>query len=220
MNKLLSSFFKSILLSSAILAVVGLLLIFQSEATILAIAYVIGGILVALGTLTLIKYIRTIENPLRNELDIVYGIVTTILGVIVIKNPEAMASVIPLVIGVIIIINSAAKLEYSMELRKNGDALWKTTMILSIITVLCGILLIFNPFSGAIFITKVVGILIFVYALLDIISTLMLENTVKSIKKEIKEITKIEDNTTEAEVIEEKKTKKAKNSKKKKENKE
>lgn len=220
MNKLLSSFFKSILLSSAILAVVGLLLIFQSEATILAIAYVIGGILIALGVLTLIKYIKAIENPLRNELDIVYGIVTTILGVIVIKNPEAMASVIPLVIGVIIIINSAAKLEYSMELRKNGDALWKTTMILSIITVLCGILLIFNPFSGAIFITKIVGILIFVYSLLDIISTLMLENTVKSIKKEIKEIKQIVDNTTEAEVIEEKKPKKSKKAKKKKENKE
>ena len=121
MGSIISKFFKSILLSSAILAVVGLLLVFQSEFTILAIAYVIGGILIALGTLTLIKYIKDIDNPLRNELNIVYGIVTAILGVIVIKNPEALAGLIPLVIGVIIVINSAAKLEYSLELKKDDN---------------------------------------------------------------------------------------------------
>ncbi len=216
MKSVLSKFFKSILLSSIILAIVGLLLIFQSEATIVAIAYIIGGILVAIGVLTLIKYVKEIESPLRNELNIVYGIVTTILGIIVINNPTAMASVIPLVIGVIIIINSAAKLEYSLELRKKDNDLWKTTMVLSIVTVLCGILLIFNPFSGAVFITKIVGILIFVYSLLDIISTIMFENTVKSLKKEIKEITK---EVEEAEIIEEKKTKKNRKENKK-ENKE
>lgn len=213
MGSIISKFFKSILLSSAILAVVGLLLIFQSEFTILAIAYVIGGILIALGTLTLIKYIKDIDNPLRNELNIVYGIVTAILGVIVIKNPEALAGLIPLVVGVIIVINSAAKLEYSLELKKDDNNLWKTTMILSIVTAICGILLIFNPFKGAVFITKIVGALIFTYALLDIISTLMFENTVKSLKKEIKEI--VED-VKEAEVIEEKKEKKKKKEKEKK----
>ncbi|MBR0350442.1 MAG: DUF308 domain-containing protein [Clostridia bacterium] len=213
MGSIISKFFKSILLSSAILAVVGLLLVFQSEFTILAIAYVIGGILIALGTLTLIKYIKDIDNPLRNELNIVYGIVTAILGVIVIKNPEALAGLIPLVVGVIIVINSAAKLEYSLELKKDDNNLWKTTMILSIVTAICGILLIFNPFKGAVFITKIVGALIFTYALLDIISTLMFENTVKSLKKEIKEI--VED-VKEAEVIEEKKEKKKKKEKEKK----
>ena len=85
-------------------------------------------------------------------------------------------------------------------------------MALSLITVLCGILLIFNPFAGAVFITKIVGILILAYALLDIISTLMFENTVRNIKKEIKEI--VED-TKEAEVIEEKENKKSKKNKKK-----
>jgi len=205
MSNILNRFFKSILLSSIILATLGLLLIFQSEITIIAIAYIIGGVLIAIGVLTLLNYIREIDNPLRNELNIIYGIVSIVLGIIVIKNPPAMASVIPLVIGVIIIINSAAKLEYSLELKKSNNDLWKTTMILSIITVLCGILLIFNPFAGAVVLTKIVGILIFVYAILDIISTVAFEKTVKSIRK------KIEENTVEAEIVEEKVVKKKKN---------
>ena len=62
---------------------------------------------------------------------------------------------------------------------------------------LCGVLLIFNPFQGAIFITKVVGTLILVYAILDIISTLSIKRTVNKLHKSI------EQHIVEADVIEE-----------------
>ena len=73
-------------------------------------------------------------------------------------------------------------------------------MIFSILTMLCGILLIFNPFTGAEFITKIIGILILVYAILDVISTITIRNTVKHIH------VAIEEGIAEAEVVEEKET--------------
>ena len=201
MSSFMVKFIKSSLLSSVGLAILGILLFFQSELTIVSISYVIGGILVALGVLAILKYINNLHKNIKNELDIVYGIGTIILGIMVISNPKTIASIIPFLLGVMIVISSAAKLQYSLELKKNDNNLWLSTMILSLITLLCGIMLIFNPFSGAEFITKVVGILLFIYAVVDIVSTIRIKNVVKEttniLKNPIVDAEIIEDNTKE-----------------------
>ena len=199
MNNFISKFLKSSLLSSIGLAILGILLIFQSEITILSISYVIGGILVAIGVIALLKYVSNLNKNVKNELDIVYGIGITILGIIVISNPKAIASIIPFILGIMMVISSAAKIQYSFELKKANNQLWSSTMIFSLLALLCGILLIFNPFAGATFITKVVGVLLFIYALIDIISTIRIKNTVdavhKALTEKIQEADIVEDNT-------------------------
>ena len=139
MEKLMKKFFRSSLLTSLFLIALGLLLIFQSDAVIYSISYIIGGILIALGVLAIIKFIQNTNNEQKSELDIVYGLVCEILGILVIKNPEAIASVIPIILGISIIISSATKLQYAFELKSNGNNLWKTTMVISIISTLCEI---------------------------------------------------------------------------------
>ena len=204
---------KSSILGSIGLIVLGTLLVFQSEATIISISYIIGGILVAIGALAILRFIRNSKEKVKRDLDIVYGIVTIILGIIVIRSPHAIASIIPFIIGFIIIINSATKLQYSFELKKNNNDLWKSTMILAFITTICGLILILNPFKGAEFITKIVGILILIYSILDIISTITIKNTVNKIHNAI------EENIVDAQIIEEETPKSNKKKRNKKENK-
>lgn len=200
MDNLLKKFFASSLLTSTILLLLGLLLIFQSEITIISISYIIGGILIALGILGIIKFIRSVNNEYKEELNIVYGVVTIILGILVIKNPEAIASILPIIIGIGIIINSATKLQYAFELRAANNNLWKSTLIISLISTVFGVILLFNPFKGAVFITKIVGILIAFYSILDIISTF-------SIRKNVIEIHKtIEETIIDADIVEEQDT--------------
>jgi uncharacterized membrane protein HdeD (DUF308 family) len=195
----MSKFLKSSIISAIGLAILGILLVFESELTIVSISYVIGAILVAIGTIAILNFVNDMKKNVKNELNIVYGIGMVVLGIIVISNPKGVASIIPFILGVLIIINSAAKLQYSLELKKDNNKLWNSTMIMALITLLCGILLVFNPFSGAEFITKVVGVLLFIYAVTDIISSLRIRKTVKNIQKVI------ENNTVkEAEVIEDK----------------
>lgn len=215
MSSFMSKIIRSSMFSSIALAVLGALLFFQSELTIVSISYIIGAVLVGIGLAAIIKFVNNLNKDIKNELDMIYGTVTVVLGIIVISNPKAIASIIPFVLGILIIISSAAKLQYGLELRKGNNDLWTGTVILSSITLLCGILLIFNPFAGAEFITKVVGILLFVYAVLDIISTIRIRNTIKEVKNELTE------KIVEADVVEDKTTsKKRKSTKKKKKDKE
>jgi uncharacterized membrane protein HdeD (DUF308 family) len=221
MENFMSKFMRSSIFSSIALAILGVFLFFQSELTIVSIAYIIGAILVGIGIAAMIKYIANLNKNVKNELDIIYGTVTVVLGIIVISNPKAIASIIPFVLGLIIVISSATKLQYGLELRKSKSPLWSSTVIISLITLLCGVMLVINPFAGATFITKVVGILLLVYAILDIISTVRISRTVKSIFNDNKQIEEkiadavvIEDNTSE-----EKKAKKKRKNKKDKEEK-
>ena len=193
----LKKFFRSSILTSAILMVFGVLLIFRSEFTIMTIAYIIGAILISIGALAIIKFVKNIKDSKKNELDVIYGLGTIILGVLVIKNHQTIASIIPFVIGIAIIISSTTKLQYALELKEKNNSQWKITMIMSIISVACGLVLIFNPFKGAVLITRIVGVFIVIYGILDIISTITIKKNVATIQKAI------EGEMVDAEVVDE-----------------
>lgn len=214
MEGIMKKFLKSSIITSAILIVLGVLLILQSETTIMMISYIIGGVLVAIGALALIRYVKNGESPaLRNELDIVYGIVTIIFGIIIVQNYQAIASIIPAVIGIAIIISSAGKLNYAFQLREDESRMWKTTMVISIISTICGVIVLFNPFKAALGIMKIIGVFIILYAVLDLVSTVAIRSSVIKIQKAV------EETISDAEIISEEESKSKKRKKKQKKDK-
>ena len=168
----------------------------------------------AIGALALIRYVKNGESPaLRNELDIVYGIVTIIFGIIIVQNYQAIASIIPAVIGIAIIISSAGKLNYAFQLREDESRMWKTTMVISIISTICGVILLFNPFKAALGIMKIIGVFIILYAVLDLVSTVAIRSSVIKIQKAV------EETISDAEIISEEESKSKKRKKKQKKDK-
>lgn len=189
-------YFKSSILTSTLLFCLGILLIFESEVTVITISYVIGSILVAAGTFALIRYVSVNKKGFdASELDLLYGIVTIILGILIITHPQAIASIIPIILGIAIIISSASKIQYAFNLKNNENELWKTTMVIALISTICGIVLLFNPFAGALLLMRIVGIFIVVYSILDIVSTYIIKKNVEEFKSIARE------DFTEAEVV-------------------
>ena len=202
MSNFMKKGFTSSLITSIILAVLGILLIVATEATIISISYIIGGILILLGFFGLVDYIRKIDTELKTGVDLVYGVVTVILGVLIVMNPKAIASIINYVLGIIIVISSAVKLNYAIQLKGNNNSLWKSTIIFSLITTICGLILIFKPFTGAIVATKIIGAIVLIYAILNIISTFTIRKEVLRLHKALTDANN-EKITREAEVVEE-----------------
>ena len=199
MQKLMKSFYKSSLLTSGILLLIGLLLLFKSTDTIIALSYIIGCVLMVLGIVAIINFFRESSINAFNDLNIVYGIVTIILGTLIITNPTAIATFIPFVVGLIILISSSIKLAYSIELKNDNYILWQPTLIMAAIGAGCGILILFNPFKTSLMVFKIIGIFILIYAILDIISIFQIKKTFKANEKN--STTKIENQVIDAEVI-------------------
>lgn len=210
MEKQMKKFFKSSIATAILLLLLGGLLIFESEKTIVTISYVLGGILVGVGGIAILDFIKkATSEPGKYNLDIMYGVSSIILGILIITHPEAIASIIPIVIGLSIIVISCSKLQYAFGLKESGNEIWKATMIISIISIVCGMVLLFNPFKAAVGITRIVGIFIIIYAILDLSSTVTLKLNINKISKK--------EEIVDAEVIseEENKTKSKKGTSKK-----
>lgn len=208
MEKLIKSIYKSSICTSILLLLFGIMLLFKSDGTIVAISYMLGGALIVLGIIALINYInKGSENS--NSLNVIYGTITTIFGILIILNPTAIATIIPFVIGIGILINSSIKLVYAIELKNKEDNIWKSTTIMNAIGALCGVLILFNPFKTSVLIFKIIGIFIIIYAVMDLISSYQLKKDINEIKDRV-----IGSKVKEAEVVEEEDTKE--NSKKKK----
>ncbi len=159
----------SSIVSALCYIIIGLFLVWKSEATIEVISYILGGFIIALSVCAFVRYWKMKEERMY-RFDIVYGIICLLVGLALIFNPHALASVIPLIIGIWITISSAFKVQFALQLKSYKSKMWLGNLIAGVILLLCGLILIFNPFAGAVVITKIIGIFLMIYALLDLIS--------------------------------------------------
>lgn len=182
--------FRMSVCSSILFIVVGLFLILKPDTTITMISYTLGAIIMVTGVIFLIKYFSN-----RNQLgifsgDLVYGVMSTIFGLILILNPTALAKIIPFILGIWIIISSVTKIQYSLQLKSYDNKAWVSTMIIAAVTFIWGLLLLFDPFEGAMVITQIIGIFILVYAVLDLVEISIIKKNLKDLKKEVIDIIK------------------------------
>ena len=191
------------LISSAVILVLGLLLFFKSSATLMGISYVLGGIIIAIGVLAIIKFISNDHSDVSNQLNIIYGIICIISGIFFIEKPEIIGSIIPLVMGVGIIISSSLKIQQSFNF-KNMNSSW--SFLTALLSLICGVILLFNPFKGAVLITRIIGIFLVIYAALDICNAIIFQKgsslSVK-VQTDTKQKSKRDKKTKDAKIIRE-----------------
>lgn len=180
--------FRMSIVTSIFFIVIGLFLILKPETTITTISYVLGAIIMVSGVIFLIKYFSNKDQLGIFSGDLVYGVMSTIFGLILILNPTALAKIIPFILGIWIVISSVTKIQYSLQLKAYENKAWISTMIIAAITFIWGIILLFNPFEGAMVLTQVIGMFILVYAILDLIEVTIIKKNLKDFKKEITKI--------------------------------
>ena len=165
------------LLSSIFLLLLGILLFFKSSATLIGISYLVGGVLIAIGIIAIINFLRNSTKDIFNQLNIVYGIVSIVSGIFLVTVPEFIGSIIPIVVGIAVIISSSFKVQQALTLRNLGSSYFWPTLIMAIICLICGLVILFNPFTSAVVVTGIIGLFMIIYAILDIINSFILKKS-------------------------------------------
>lgn len=168
------------LTTSIILVIVGFLLLLFPEVILSLISYILGGIVLVNGALTIMRYFKENKENLWN-FDLAYGLLCSILALVIIFNPNAIISIIPLILGIWMMISSIFKIQYSLNLKAYHSDKWTLTLILAILTLICGVLLMVNPFGGALAMTQIIGIFIIIYSVIDIIECVALKKSINKI---------------------------------------
>ncbi len=185
---MLKKVFNISIISSLLLFLFGLVLAVNAEGFIKSITVAIGVVLLLIGVFPVIDYFRYRKEGLGASVGLISGIFSIVCGLMLLINEDLLMILIPVFIGVWMIINGINKIQVSFEIKDLGEKSWIITFIYSILIIVLGGYFIVNPISGATTVTSFIGIVLCIYAVLDIIDCIIIKVKVKSFKKELDKI--------------------------------
>lgn len=185
METLFKKIYRMSLISSIVFLIFGLLLIFQTESIIKTVSIIIGSILLIIGIFPIVNYFRNRDQGILSSAGLLYGIFSAVAGIVIIVNNNLLLTIVPVLAGVWMIINSVNKIQIAMELRDNKISSWLISFIFAIIILIVATLLIIYPARGAIIVSRTVGIFIVIYSILDIADSVLIKLKGKQVKQEI-----------------------------------
>ena len=106
------------------------------------------GLLIALtGARSLWRYSRNKEKGLAAWFTLAGGVVTLALGLFALLRPDFVQWVLPVVFGVFLLVDGAAREQSAWALVRRKGQRWWVLFVLGCVTGIAGILLILQPFS-------------------------------------------------------------------------
>lgn len=185
---MLKKVFNISIISSVLLFLFGLILAVNAEGFIKSITVAIGVVLLLIGVFPVIDYFRYRKEGLGASVGLISGIFSIVCGLMLLINEDLLMILIPVFIGVWMIINGINKIQVSFEIKDLGEKSWIITFIYSILIIVLGGYFIVNPISGATTVTSFIGIVLCIYAVLDIIDCVIIKVKVKNFKKDLDKI--------------------------------
>ena len=172
----------SILLDVLFIAL-GIFLVINPELSTRVSGVLIGIGLIVAGLYAIIKYVLNMDAAFIFTFELIFGILSIIAGVLVMANPLAIANFITIIIGLWFIVSAVIKGSIAMQFKNNNEETWILNLVISILTIVLGILLLTNPFSAYIVLSTYVGIMIIVYSGMDIVEQLLFRKRASNIEK-------------------------------------
>lgn len=165
-----------VMISGVVLVIAGIVLLFFPEAMTKTIAYVTVVVLILMGIGQIIGYLCS--EPGRGSFrgGMAAGICLLIAGILIYFRAEAVISIIPIILGVIIVISGIARLQQAVDLARMKAQRWSTVLATAILNIILGGVIVFNPFSTVMTLLRFVGVGMIYSGISDIIATIYLWN--------------------------------------------
>lgn len=184
MRELFKKTAMSIILSSIVAFIIGLIMVVAPGISLRTIGIVVGIYIIVHGVaLIALPFVsRIIYNPFFG---IVSGLLSIILGIILLAMPNILSTIFAIALGIWIILSSVDIISMAIVSRKEYSS-WGLLLLLGIIDLVCGVIILFNPFASSISIVVLGGIIIMVHSIINIADMIVIKKNVKDIAKAIK----------------------------------
>lgn len=141
--------------------------------------YLIGILLIAVGAVSIICYLlrEAGQNYYRNDFG--YGLVGIAVGVIFLNRVEWLISLLPLILGVMVLASGCGKLQEVIDMKRAGCDSWIVILIMAALNAAFGIVLIINPFKTALLLLQLVGVGLIFSGITDCVTLFYVKHKMK-----------------------------------------
>ena len=165
------------IVTSLVLAIIGIVMIYNPQTTMQFISTILGIFFIVMGIIKLINYFVTKGNSSLFTNDIAWGIISIIIGLVVIVYSSTIENIFRIMIGIWIIYSGFTRLNLSFKLKSVSQKVWAFVLILSVLMIIGGLYVTFYP--GALIVT--LGVIILIYSIMDIIEGFIFMRNIKEL---------------------------------------
>lgn len=170
----------------------GVILIIYPTEFMRATCYTIAALLIVVGVISLISYLRKDVAGLIYRYDLVVGLSSILGGILIILKIDDLVNIIPVVLGFLVTISGILKMQNSVDLLRLGHGTWQVIFALALVNIVFGIILLINPFSATLLITLMGAALIY-SGLTDLFVTIVISKKLSEMKKELSVVAETEE---------------------------
>lgn len=177
-------------------AVLGILFIAFPSQSIKYLSLIVGIGLIAIGIAAVVSY--CIDK--RAKFTLVLGVIVLICGIVICAKYREIINLIVMIFGIFILASGIVDLITGLKAAVISRAAGITTVVLSVISIIFGIVAITKSAALTDGIIQFIGVALIVYAVVDAVTYFEVKNLFGSVKKAVDDVGDIE---TDATIVEE-----------------
>lgn len=170
---MLKSIRNSLILSSLLYIVLGVVLLVMPELSLGFACLLIGGAVVIYGVVRLAAYLR--GGPAADKLDLVLGVLLILLGLFLLIWIRFLLAFVPVVLGIYILIDSFGSLKRSLDMKALGFGRWWVSFLVAAALAICGLVMVLNPFGTIEGLVMFIGLGFLIDGVTTLVNTILLE---------------------------------------------
>ncbi len=198
MKEWLKSVKWNLILAALAYVVLGVVLLAWPDTTGNVLCTLLGILLLGYGIFQIIGFFtRGDEGWGSGAVYLLAGLCAVALGVFALSSPEKVLAILPVALGAVVVVDSCISLKRAFQLKELGMERWWIAALLAVVTLLFGLVVMFNPFQSALLVIRIVGGVLIYQGISDLVTITRVTYYGKRVLEELGavegEVTKEED---------------------------
>lgn len=136
----------------------GVILVVWPDTSMLTICRVAACMLVLIGVGFCAAYFAQDRYLAAEGHRLTVGLIGLVIGVFILLRPEIVVDITPFLIGLLLVFDSADRIQNALDLYRLSIPRWKLSLIAGVITLTFGVTLMNRPFESAVLLTRFIGL--------------------------------------------------------------
>ena len=149
---------KNYFISAILTIALGAVLVIWPDWSGRILCYLLGAALILMGGIQLIVCIRAERIGFYSKFSMLMNIILILLGVWVCIRPDTVLSLVPVIIGIVMLIHGCMDLQFTMDIKHAGSGKWWIALIFALVTLTLGVFLVMHPFLAFEITMLIIGI--------------------------------------------------------------
>ena len=172
---------------SAFFLVLGLIMILRPEQSLPLICRGLGVLAAIFGAVRILQYFLRAPQGIGQRYDLAGGLFCLLIAALLLFRAAAVAAVLSVIVGIFILIDSVFKFQIALDARRSGAQSWALMMLLACVSLLLGVLLVFDTFQGQKLLSVIMGAALIYDAAANLFTMFYVNHAIKGVKAAVRD---------------------------------